>query len=199
MNLSFFSFYLIIDLIINLIIDKTVKTNKNCLSIVIKANIIFNNPQPKVRLFQNKMDPDNANDYNFYHHDYTNLREIGYVCAVDNADQTALKFYESRRSENTGLYVETAERIQLPFNGQTVHFIVLAGTLCVFVMSCDTRRFAVYDWNTRGCIEQCQLLEPLPANAQLDRVVFPDALTLELTHCIGHVSTTHVFAFDVSE
>jgi hypothetical protein len=145
------------------------------------------------------MEPDNVNDYNFHHHDYIELRGIGYVCAIDQADQTSLKFYESSRSENTGLHVETVERIQLPFNGQTVHIIVLEDVLCVFVMSCDMRRFAIYDWNTRGCVEQLQLLEPFPANALLDRVVFPDGLTLELTYCIGHVVTTRVVAFDVFE
>lgn len=139
------------------------------------------------------------NDHNYHHHDYTVVGGIPCVCAINREDQTALEFYERIRSENTGLDVENVKHIQLPFNGQSVHFFVLAGTLCVFVMADNLRRFAVYDWNTRRCIEQCQLLEPFPANAQLDRVVFPDGLTMELTYCIGHVATTRVFAFDVFE
>lgn len=118
------------------------------------------------------------------------------VCCIERADATVLVLNKGSISENTGRYVKNDERVQLPdgINGKFCNFIELkqddTDTLCVFVMADDMQTCVVYDWNTSDCYAYGPLPNPLPANANLSRVVITDAHTMQLTYYIDRVATT---------
>ena len=124
-------------------------------------------------------------------HAFAHRHETELLCVLEQG----LTGRETTISENTGLEVHTDRRTQLPFNGQFVFFIVLEGELYVFVMSNDKQSFAVYELQSLTALALYQLQAPLPENAILDRVVFPDVSTIQLTYWIGDDETTRTFGF----
>ena len=116
------------------------KAYQNCIIIIFyktKYYLLLQYSQPKVRLFQIKM-----NSF-VIHVDHTipggldwaargervplSIKHGDCVCVIEQADATVLVLAKGNISENTGRYVKNDERIQLPdgINGRFCKFIEL--------------------------------------------------------------------------